>query len=214
MLHGWYLLLDRLFIRMYHCVIIFNNITLFSPIFTLSGASGSVWSIAARKVAVEQVTWAPVILTAFFTSQELLKGHGVEGVTLRLRNVRTFVFGREYSAFSCFRYLSIICVYVAYSEGLCTMQDLWNGLLANWQVWPAAQLFNFRFVPPRDRVLFICIVSLGWVRLYHYYCQLVQEILLAQLFDGVELLLCRWNVYLSILQARKITVDQPHEVIS
>lgn len=35
-------------------------------------------------------------------------------------------------------------------------------LVANWKVWPGVQLFNFTYVPPEYRVLFVNVVAIGW----------------------------------------------------
>lgn len=35
-------------------------------------------------------------------------------------------------------------------------------LIANWKVWPAVQLVNFRFVPVEHRLLVVNLVALGW----------------------------------------------------
>lgn len=35
-------------------------------------------------------------------------------------------------------------------------------LLMHWRVWPVAQVFNFKFVAPPQRVLFINVVALCW----------------------------------------------------
>ncbi|KAF5839341.1 hypothetical protein DUNSADRAFT_1025 [Dunaliella salina] len=40
---------------------------------------------------------------------------------------------------------------------------LWPVLLANWSVWPIANLVNFAFVPPQQRILYINILSVAWV---------------------------------------------------
>ena len=37
----------------------------------------------------------------------------------------------------------------------------WAGLKANWMVWPAIQVVNFRFVPLDLRLLVVNIISLG-----------------------------------------------------
>jgi hypothetical protein len=36
------------------------------------------------------------------------------------------------------------------------------GLLANWKLWPAAQLVNFTVIPPEQRILFGNIVGVCW----------------------------------------------------
>ncbi|KAI8904103.1 hypothetical protein EDD86DRAFT_195033 [Gorgonomyces haynaldii] len=38
----------------------------------------------------------------------------------------------------------------------------WDALKANWTVWPAFQLFNFRFVPLQYQVVTVNTVALGW----------------------------------------------------
>ena len=40
-------------------------------------------------------------------------------------------------------------------------ESWWTALRANWNVWPAAQLVNFRFVPLDLRIVFVNVVSLG-----------------------------------------------------
>ncbi|EME26530.1 Protein SYM1 [Galdieria sulphuraria] len=39
---------------------------------------------------------------------------------------------------------------------------LWPTLKVNWLVWPAAHIFNFRFVPDSQRVLYVNIIALGY----------------------------------------------------
>jgi protein Mpv17 len=46
--------------------------------------------------------------------------------------------------------------------GTAVRQHLWAGLLANWMVWPAVQLFNFGLVQPRYQILVVNIAALGW----------------------------------------------------
>lgn len=41
-------------------------------------------------------------------------------------------------------------------------RKLWPTLKVNWLVWPAAHLFNFRFVPETQRVLYINLIALGY----------------------------------------------------
>eukprot|EP00743_Colponemidia_sp_Colp-15_P008027 GILK01008694.1.p1 GENE.GILK01008694.1~~GILK01008694.1.p1 ORF type:complete len:226 (-),score=12.66 GILK01008694.1:230-907(-) len=40
--------------------------------------------------------------------------------------------------------------------------SLWPTLCANWMLWPAVQLVNFKFVPVPHQLNFVLIVSLGW----------------------------------------------------
>lgn len=41
----------------------------------------------------------------------------------------------------------------------------WPTLAANWAVWPAAHLVNFRFVPARFRLLYNNSVAVAWLAL-------------------------------------------------
>lgn len=41
-------------------------------------------------------------------------------------------------------------------------QKLWPTLKVNWLVWPAAHIFNFRFVPDSQRVLYINLIAVGY----------------------------------------------------
>ena len=41
-------------------------------------------------------------------------------------------------------------------------KSYFQGLKANWALWPAVQAVNFKYVPLEHRVLIVNIVSLGW----------------------------------------------------
>jgi len=38
----------------------------------------------------------------------------------------------------------------------------WPTLLMNWKVWPAANFFNFKYVPQQQRVFYAASISLLW----------------------------------------------------
>jgi protein Mpv17 len=40
-------------------------------------------------------------------------------------------------------------------------ESWWTALRANWNIWPAVQVVNFRFVPLDLRVLFANVISIG-----------------------------------------------------
>lgn len=52
---------------------------------------------------------------------------------------------------------------------------------ANYLVWPAVQVVNFRFIPLQHRLMFVNVVAIGW------------------------------NCYLSWLNGRKVSVDRHHD---
>jgi hypothetical protein len=47
---------------------------------------------------------------------------------------------------------------------------LFSVMLANFSVWPLAHLFNFRFVPPEQRILFNNVVAIAWTTYLSHAC--------------------------------------------
>ncbi|KAI5818555.1 hypothetical protein BZA77DRAFT_386160 [Pyronema omphalodes] len=62
--------------------------------------------------------------------------------------------------------IAVFFASMATMEGIDPQEKLaeswWVALRANWNVWPAVQLVNFRFVPLEMRVLFANVISVGW----------------------------------------------------
>jgi len=42
-------------------------------------------------------------------------------------------------------------------------QNLWNAMLCSWKLWPMIHIITFKFIPVSLRVLYVNIISLGWL---------------------------------------------------
>lgn len=89
----------------------------------------------SSRVALDQLAMAPLMLplTLFYLDYGSRRfAHGEKQVSLVKESVQT-----------------------AYRATLPT-------LMANWTLWPFAQVVNFIFVPPEFQVLFVNVIGLGW----------------------------------------------------
>ncbi|KIY51391.1 hypothetical protein FISHEDRAFT_71015 [Fistulina hepatica ATCC 64428] len=80
----------------------------------------------SKRVACDQLVWAPVGLGAFIGSMGIMEGRNASQITERFRDL-----------------------YIP-------------ALITNWQVWPLAQLINFRFMPLPYRVPFSSFCGIFW----------------------------------------------------
>ncbi|RKP12122.1 hypothetical protein BJ684DRAFT_11963 [Piptocephalis cylindrospora] len=120
LVHTWFTLLDRSF----------PLPGLHSP--NMGKTNGTsvalpgMWTQVLKRVAADQLIYAPFGLLVFFTAMGLFEGHDLNGVRRKIRD------------------------------------NFSHGLLANWAVWPAVQLINFRYVPLFYRVPFVGAVGILW----------------------------------------------------
>ena len=47
-------------------------------------------------------------------------------------------------------------------------EKIWETLIANWKVWPIAQLINFSLIPLNFRVLWVNLVGILWNAIVSY----------------------------------------------
>ncbi|KAI9229985.1 MAG: hypothetical protein DHS80DRAFT_13127 [Piptocephalis tieghemiana] len=95
-----------------------------------NGTSGvmpsGMWGQVLKRVAADQLIYAPFGMLVFFTTMGFFEGHDLPGIRRKIRDNFT------------------------------------HGLLANWALWPAVQLINFRYVPLFYRVPFVGAVGILW----------------------------------------------------
>lgn len=89
-------------------------------------ATGNATAQAVKRVACDQLVFAPISLVGFFSYMTLAEGHGTEGVKRKLQQ--------------------------AYAPTL----------KANYMLWPAVQLLNFRVVPLQFQLPFASTVGIAW----------------------------------------------------
>ncbi|KAF2401219.1 hypothetical protein EJ06DRAFT_542607 [Trichodelitschia bisporula] len=95
-----------------------------SHVFPLTKASGT--APALKRVAFDQLIFAPVGLACFFTFMTVAEGGGKRAITRKLGDV-----------------------YVP-------------ALKANYMVWPAVQLVNFRLMPIQFQIPFVSTIGIAW----------------------------------------------------
>ena len=67
-----------------------------------------------------------------------------------------------FSTTNMFLFLSSMAIMEGSDPKAKLEKSYWEGLKANYMVWPFVQAINFKFVPLEHRVLVVNIVSLGW----------------------------------------------------
>ena len=104
--------------------------------FPLRSAAGVVrLSALAKRVAVDQIAFAPFGLALFTGAMGLMERRSIEGTKDKFDEV-----GPIHTRCS---FVSAILTHV----GLVLLQMYISALLANWQVWPLVQVINFRYMP-------------------------------------------------------------------
>lgn len=78
-----------------------------------------------KRLALDQLLWAPAFIATFFSLMAVLQGKGHE-IPQRLQT---------------------------------TYPD---AVLANWKLWPAAQIINFKFVPLQHQVMYSNVIAVFW----------------------------------------------------
>ncbi|KAI1817852.1 hypothetical protein GGS20DRAFT_582109 [Poronia punctata] len=81
---------------------------------------------ALKRVAVDQICFAPVSVGLFFTVMTIAEGGGRRAVAMKLKDT----------------YLPT--------------------LKANWMVWPAVQIINFRLMPVQFQLPFVATIGIAW----------------------------------------------------
>jgi len=95
-----------------------------SRTFPLSKTAGT--SSAMKRVAMDQLVFAPIGLGAFFTFMTIAEGGGKKAITRKFQDV-----------------------YIP-------------ALKANYMVWPAVQMLNFRVIPLQFQIPFVSTVGIAW----------------------------------------------------
>jgi len=90
------------------------------------GISGRTMTNNFQKLAADQILFAPIIVSAFFTSMTVMNGGGPEEIKNTLS--KNFI----------------------------------PTMKMNYYLWPAAQMVNFTFVPPQQRVGYVACILLLW----------------------------------------------------
>mmetsp|Transcript_7855 Transcript_7855/g.20780 ORF Transcript_7855/g.20780 Transcript_7855/m.20780 type:complete len:288 (+) Transcript_7855:239-1102(+) len=101
------------------------------------GISAQLSSVAtALKIAMDQLLMSPVINSVLFFYTEFLRGFGSDARSLSQRTEESSAKVRE---------------------------NLAPSVVAGWKLWPIAHLLTFAVVPLHLRILYVNVVSVGWL---------------------------------------------------
>lgn len=94
-----------------------------------------------QKMIIDQVVFAPIIVTTFFASMNFMNGGSVKVTSI---------------------FANLLLTPLLQDLQTTLENKFLHTMKMNYTVWPAAQLFNFVFIPPHQRVGYVAVILLGW----------------------------------------------------